>query len=103
MSFQRANNEFGKQNYMNKYYVFEEGIWKHNTPLKLLLNPILRKIQFWTKEPYVISSWTDWEEAVGEVHEWKPLFVRYEFIPVRYFKNAEERKEYIKESKRNDI
>lgn len=88
---------------MDKYYIFEDGIWTHKTPLKLFLNPILRKLQFWTKEPYVIASLTDWEEDAGEVHDWIPVFIRYEFIPVRYFKNAKEREEYIEKSKHEDI
>ena len=58
----------------DKYYVFEDGFdalndkgerihvlagWRHKTPLKCLINPILRKIQFWTKKPLVIASKTD--------------------------------------------
>lgn len=51
---------------MNKdeYYVqdTECGCWMHRTPLKCFLNPILRKIQFLTKEPFVICSKTDFDE-----------------------------------------
>ena len=34
----------------------------HRTSLKCIVNPILRKIQFWTKEPLVIYSKTDFDE-----------------------------------------
>lgn len=48
----------------DKYYVQDQecGCWMHKSPVKLLLNPILRKIQFWTKEPFVICSKTDFDE-----------------------------------------
>ena len=48
----------------DKYYVQDKecGCWMHKSPVKLLLNPILRKIQFWTKEPLVICSKTDFDE-----------------------------------------
>ena len=48
----------------DKYYVQDQecGCWMHKSPVKLLLNPILRKIQFWTKEPLVICSNTDFDE-----------------------------------------
>ncbi|UOK16860.1 hypothetical protein [Vibrio phage phiKT1024] len=39
-----------------KYVVKENGHWMHKHPLKLFMNPILRKIQFYTDEPYVIAS-----------------------------------------------
>ncbi len=35
---------------------FKEAHKIHRTKLKLTINPILRKIQFWTNEPYVIAS-----------------------------------------------
>ena len=48
----------------DKYYVHDKecGCWMHRTPLKCFINPILRKIQFWTKEPLVICSKTDFDE-----------------------------------------
>ena len=48
----------------DKYYVQDQecGCWMHKSPVKLLLNPILRKIQLWTKEPLVICSKTDFDE-----------------------------------------
>lgn len=39
-----------------KYVVKENGHWMHKHPIKLLLNPLLRKIQFYTDNPYVIAS-----------------------------------------------
>ena len=48
----------------DKYYVQDKecGCWMHRSPLKCIVNPILRKIQFWTKEPFVICSKTDFDE-----------------------------------------
>lgn len=48
----------------DKYYVQDQECccWMHKSPVKLLLNHILRKIQFWTKEPLVICSKTDFDE-----------------------------------------
>lgn len=42
----------------DKYFVYnsEYDCWMHRTPLKCIINPILRFIQFWTDEPYVIYS-----------------------------------------------
>lgn len=56
---------------MNKYYVYNKDfkIWMHKSPLKLVLNPILRKIQWFTDRPYVIVSQT---EFIG-FRERKPL------------------------------
>ena len=48
----------------DKYYVQDKecGCWMHRTPLKCIVNPILRKMQFLTKEPLVICSKTDFDE-----------------------------------------
>ena len=48
----------------DKYYVQDPecGCWMHRTPLKCFLNPILRKIQFWTKDKCVIGSKTEFDE-----------------------------------------
>ena len=48
----------------DKYYVQDKecGCWMHRTPLKCFINPILRKIQFWSKDKWVIGSKTDFDE-----------------------------------------
>ena len=48
----------------DKYYVQDKecGCWMHRSPLKCIVNPILRKIQFWRKEPLVICSNTEFDE-----------------------------------------
>lgn len=46
--------------------VFENGVpILHRTWFKCLLNPILRKLQFWTDRPYVIVSRIEDKEVVG--------------------------------------
>lgn len=50
----------------------------HRTPLKCIVNPILRKIQFWTDEPWVISSICEKDEN-GTWH-----FIKYELARVKY-------------------
>lgn len=64
---------------MNKYYVKENGQWCHKTPLKLFLNPFLRKIQPWTNKPVVLGSITEFEDK-------KPNFIRYQFGRKLYIK-----------------
>ena len=49
----------------------------HRTPLKCIVNPILRKIQFWTDEPWVISSICKKDEK-GTWH-----FIKYELARVK--------------------
>ena len=34
----------------------------HRSPLKLVINPILRFLQFWTDEPWVLGSETEFDE-----------------------------------------
>lgn len=64
---------------MNKdqYYVFKDGCWMHRSPIKLLINPCLRKIQFWTNRPYVIASNTKFVNST-------PHFINYEFVRIKY-------------------
>ncbi len=46
--------------------VFENGVAIcHRVWFKVLLNPILRKIQFWTEWPYVIVSKVEDNKVVG--------------------------------------
>jgi hypothetical protein len=70
-------------------YVHEDGQWKHKTRLKLFLNPILRTLQFWTREPYVVASDTSFIDGI-------PHFNHYTFQRVLYFKTVEERDLYKK-------
>ncbi len=62
---------------ISDYYVYEDGNWMHKTPIKLFINPILRKIQFFTNKPYVIASLTMF---VGDV----PCFIKYQIHRVEY-------------------
>lgn len=70
--------EFRKLVDYNKFYIFEKGCWMHKTKLKLFLNPILRKLQFWTDTPFVIYSDTTFKNG-------KPYFNKYGFGKVKYF------------------
>ena len=62
----------------NKYYVFDKQ-WMHKSPIKLLVNPILRRLQFFTDRPYVIGSETEFVEG-------KPQFIKYKFVRVLFIK-----------------
>lgn len=64
--------------------------WRHRTPIKCIINPILRAIQFWTSKPYVICSICDYKEC-DVTHDSVPFFVKYSLMRV----------EYIKKQKRN--
>ena len=67
---------------MDRYYYFHKlyRIWMHRTPLKRLVNPVLRRIQFWTMKPYVIASNTVFDT------EGKPHFRGYSICRVEYMK-----------------
>ena len=54
------------------------GKWSHCTPLKLVLNPLLRALQFYTNCPYVITSKA---EMVPNSH---PRSKSYTLIKVMY-------------------
>ena len=45
---------------MNNYKLVD-GNWRHVTIIKKIVNPILRKIQFYTNKPYVIASVTNFD------------------------------------------
>ena len=62
---------------MDKYYQKIDNNWVHKAPIKVLLNPILRKIQFWRDDPYVIASVTEWKKK-------QPRFVKFKFCRVQY-------------------
>lgn len=66
---------------MNQYYILTPNGWIHSTPLKRVINPILRTIQFYTNKPYVIASMTEFENDI-------PKFGGYVFKRVWYDKNC---------------
>lgn len=65
----------------DKYFVYntEYDCWMHKTPLKCIINPILRFIQFWTDKPFVIYS--NCEKISGKQH-----FINYGFGRIKYIK-----------------
>lgn len=64
----------------NKYYVYTDNkYWNHRSPLKCIVNPILRRLQFFTDRPYVIASKTEFIDG-------EPNFIKYDFIRVKYYK-----------------
>lgn len=65
---------------MSKYFVKTENGWNHRTPLKLVVNPVLRKVQFWTDRPHVIASNTRY--FAGE-----PIFMGYTMARIKYEKS----------------
>jgi len=62
---------------MNKYYKKLKTGWIHRAPIKVVINPILRTLQFWRDDPYVISSVTEWIDK-------KPNFIKFKFCRVQY-------------------
>jgi len=67
----------------DKYFVYNSkyDCWMHKTPLKCLINPILRFIQFYTDKPFVIYS-----ECEKNNEKWH--FIKYGFGRVKYFRNC---------------
>jgi hypothetical protein len=63
----------------NKYYTKIDGHWVHRSPIKLLANPLLRKLQFFTDKPFVIASETEFVDTV-------PQFIKYKMVRVPYNK-----------------
>ena len=61
---------------MDKYYSKIEDCWVHRPPLKLIVNPILRILQFYTDYPFVITSKTCFKNKI-------PNFIKYEFNRVK--------------------
>ena len=66
---------------MKNKYVIENGRVVHKTLLKCILNPILRKLQFYTDRPYVIASISKYCPVNG----W--CFLGYKFTRVKYFRD----------------
>lgn len=61
----------------------------HKSKLKLIVNPILRKLQFWSETPYVIVSIVERVSKKGE--EVTYVFLKYGFRPTRFFKTEFDR------------
>lgn len=58
---------------LDKYMVFDDNgaPMCHRSPLKVILNPVLRFLQPWTNKPWVIASIVEDKK-----------FIRYCFMPV---------------------
>lgn len=86
-----------KRSAKDKYFVydFEHKCWMHRTPLKCFVNPILRKLQFWTDKPFVIYSKVEWDNDIVSKSERKPRFVGYGFGRINYFKNKRISKDHL--------
>jgi len=71
---------------LDRDFVYEDDTWKHKTRLKCIVNPILRKLQFWTDRPYVIASDCFYVHhfTLGKI----PVFIGYKFCRVKYYKKA---------------
>ncbi len=66
---------------MKDYYVKHDNVnWCHRHPIKIVINPMLRFIQFWTDKPYVIASITEFKNE-------KPIFIKFAFFPIKLLKN----------------
>lgn len=73
-----GSNPTGLTKHMkNKHYKQIAGKWVHRTPLKLIVNPILRKLQWRTDRPFVVASRTEWVDS-------KPQFRGYVFVRVEH-------------------
>lgn len=59
----------------------------HKPLLKLIINPILRKLQFWTRTPYVITSVCDFIGTDDDFYIYE--FLNYTIKRMRYFKKDE--------------
>lgn len=66
---------------LNECFVYdsEGNTINHRTKLKLIVNPILRKIQFYTSRPWVIASECTYRNG-------RYYFVRYKIARVNYRK-----------------
>lgn len=52
------------------YQKLEDGNYIHKAPMKVVLNPCLRFLQFYSDKPYVIATMTEFKHG-------KPGFVEY--------------------------
>lgn len=68
--------------YFRKYFKTETH--NHKSKIKLVINPILRRIQFWTMTPYVISSVCNLVKKFPNYYLYE--FIEYKFQRVRYEK-----------------
>lgn len=67
-----------KRHRLDRYYVVGSHGVRHRSPLKLVVNPILRVLQFWTNNPYVIASKSE------RISYCDYKFIGYKFMRVRY-------------------
>jgi len=58
------------------------GAWSHSTPIKRTINPILRKLQFWTDWPLVITSIVNFKSN-------NPKFKKYTLRRMKLLKDKE--------------
>ena len=64
---------------LDKYFVYSENVCTmHRTPLKCIINPLLRILQFWDDKPYVIAS------NCKKLSNNKITFISYAFMKVWY-------------------
>ena len=66
----------------DKTIIRVNGNLRHITYLKLILNPVLRLLQFYTDKPYVIASIVQFNDS-HDPHE-IPEFIKYSFSKVQY-------------------
>ena len=80
----------------DKFFVYDDEykMWMHRTPLKCILNPILRKLQFWTDTPYVIYS----ECENNKNKKKRPHFLKYGVCKVKFISdyNGPHKWEWVK-------
>ena len=77
---------------IDDYYIYVDSYkcYIHRTPLKVIVNPILRFLQFWTKRPFVIASDTEFDK------NGKPHFLNYCFARIKKMKVKNIDKYYVK-------
>jgi len=62
---------------MNEHYIKNDnGGWLHRPPIKRIINPILRFLQFFSSSPYVIAS-------ITELGNETPKFIKFVFRRVK--------------------
>lgn len=66
-------------------YIFKSKTLNHKTRLKLIINPILRKMQWFTDKPFVIASICDIIKQEDD-GSYIIKFYHYKFMRVFYIK-----------------
>lgn len=69
-------NRFHKDEYF--HYHNSEG-YSHRSPVKSILNPVLRAVQFWSNRPYVIATDVDFMDDPKIAPLARVTFVGYVF------------------------